>query len=228
MKSFDENTSAACAEAAAAIIGEINALKPLPLLDLNLQRASLIIVDAVNGFIREGKMASPLIESVIPPIAELLGEFKRLGASVIAFADCHGENCTEFEAFPPHCVENTSESELVDELKSIGGYKLIKKNSTNGFHESEFAEFLEANPQIDTFVVTGDCTDICVLQFCLSLKTWFTARNQKIRVIIPLNCVETYNAPWHSSDFMNIAAYKIMADSGIEFVKAIKDASINS
>lgn len=81
---------------------------------------------------------------------------------------------------------------------------------------------LVRKPKVNTFIVAGDCTDICVMQFCLTLKTWFTAQNRTSEIIVPLNCVETYDSPGHNADFMNIAAYKIMKDSGIKFVSEIK------
>jgi nicotinamidase-related amidase len=221
MKIFKENALRACSDAAAALAEEINALPELSFSELHSQNTALIIVDVINGFIREGKMSSKEIESIVGPVAEILGEFKSSAMPVIAFADCHSEDCAEFLTFPPHCTEDSSESEVVDELKKIGGYTLIKKNSHNGFIEKEFAGFLSANGNINAFIVTGDCTDICVLQFCLSLKTWYTAQNKSVRVIVPVNCVETYSAPGHNPDFMNIAAYQIMKVAGIEFVKSV-------
>ncbi len=109
----------------------------------------------------------------------------------------------------------------MDELRDKDCF-IIKKNSTNGFHEKEFMHALVSNPTVTSFVVVGDCTDICVMQLCLTLKTWFTAQNRQSEIIVPVNCVETYDSPDHNADFMNIAAYKLMKDSGIKFVSEIK------
>ncbi|MBR4097422.1 MAG: cysteine hydrolase, partial [Oscillospiraceae bacterium] len=157
-----------------------------------------------------------------PEVAKLMDKCNKAEIPVVTFADCHKEDCSEFASFPPHCIENTSESELVDELKKVGGYFLMKKNSTNGFHEKIFKQCLIQNPTTNTFIVVGDCTDICVMQFCLTLKTWYTQQNRNIDIYIPVNAVETYDAPGHDADFMNIAAYKLMKDSGIRFVKEIE------
>lgn len=223
MKKFSETAADKCRETAAEIIDEINSLPEMSLSELAPEKTALIIVDAVNGFIRHGAMADSRIESIIPPIVSLMRKCKPAGIPIAAFADCHSENCAEFSAFPPHCIENTDESEIVDEIKTEGGYTLIKKNSTNGFHEAEFAEYLEKNPDRDTFIVTGDCTDICVMQLCLALKTGFTASDKKVDIIIPADCVETYDAPWHSGDFADLAAYRLMKDSGIRFVSEFTD-----
>lgn len=202
------------------IANEINSLEAINFSDIPSEGTAMVIVDAVNGFIREGAMSSKRIESIIPNIVSLMKKCKEKSIPIAAFADCHGESCAEFSSFPPHCIKGTSESEIVDEIKAEGGYKLIEKNSTNGFHEKQFRDCLEANGK-SRFIVTGDCTDICVLQFCLSLKTYFTQKDMQSEIIIPLNCVETYDAPYHEAGFMSLAAYKILKDSGIKFVSEI-------
>ncbi|MCH5193952.1 MAG: cysteine hydrolase [Oscillospiraceae bacterium] len=223
MRKFTPETPDNCKKTASSLIEEINALPSLSISELDPKKSLLVIVDIVNGFVREGAMASPLVEDIIPPVVSLMEKCGTKKIPSVAFADCHAADCAEFSSFPPHCIKNTSESEIVDEIKKAGGYTLIEKNSTNGFHEDLFIDYLEGKPGIDTFIVTGDCTDICVLQFCLTLKTRYTAQNKNIDIIIPVNCVETYDAPWHDADFMNIAAYKLMKDSGIKFVSEIVD-----
>ncbi len=222
MRNFSAQTPDNCKNAVIELINEINGLPTMSLSDFAPEKTALIVVDVVNGFIREGAMASPLVEGIIPEVAKLMTMCNKTEIPVVAFADCHKEDCSEFASFPPHCIENTSESELVDELKKVGGYFLMKKNSTNGFHEKIFKQCLIQNPTTNTFIVVGDCTDICVMQFCLTLKTWYTQQNRNIDIYIPVNAVETYDAPNHDADFMNIAAYKLMKDSGIKFVKEIK------
>ena len=222
MRKFSAQTPDNCKNVVIELINEINGLPTMSLSDFAPEKTAMIVVDVVNGFIREGAMASPLVEGIIPEVAKLMDKCNKAEIPVVAFADCHKEDCSEFASFPPHCIENTSESELVDELKKVGGYFLMKKNSTNGFHEKIFKQCLIQNPTTNTFIVVGDCTDICVMQFCLTLKTWYTQQNRNIDIYIPVNAVETYDAPNHDADFMNIAAYKLMKDSGIRFVKEIK------
>ncbi len=222
MRKFSKETFENCGRAIRSIADEILSAGPLGISSLDPAKTEMIVVDIVNGFVRQGAMASPLVEDIIPPTASLMDKCSEKHIPIVALADCHSESCAEFSAFPPHCIENTAESELVDEIKAKGGYLLIKKNSTNGFHEDKLREHLHSSPA-NTFIVTGDCTDICVLQLCLSVKTYFTQKNEACRIIIPINCVETYDAPYHDADLMNIAAYKIMKDSGIEFVSEITE-----
>lgn len=218
---FTENCLERIAGDVKGLYDEINALPSASISDFDSKRTVAVFVDIINGFIREGAMSAPRIGDIIPHNVELLKKCNAKGILSVAFADCHSEGAAEFLSFPPHCIRGTSESEVVEELKSIGGFELIPKNSTNGFHEEKFREVLRNNPDADHFIVTGDCTDICVLQFCLGLKTHFTMNDRAVDIIIPISCVETYDAPFHGSDFTNLAAYKLLKDSGITFVKEI-------
>jgi len=118
-------------------------------------------------------------------------------------------------------MKGTAESEIVDEIKNIGGYTLIEKNSTNGFLEEAFRKWLLENPDINTFILTGDCTDICVQQFAITLKAYFNMNNKRARVIVPLNAVDTYDLGVHDRNLMNVMAAYNMIINGVEVVRDI-------
>lgn len=206
-------------------LGEIfDLLAGLPVIklkDLQPENTALIIVDMINGFVREGALASERAEKAIPSIAELSKTCDEMQITKIAFADSHTNQSPEFGAYPVHCLAGTSESEVVDELKEIGGYTLIPKNSTNGFHEEEFKKWLKDNENVNTFIVTGVCTNICIEQFALTLKTYFNKQNVKSRVIVPINTVETYDLDIHNGDLMNVMALYNMIVNGIEVVAGV-------
>lgn len=207
-------------------LGEIfDMLEKLPaiqLKDLQGEQTAFVIVDMVNGFAREGALKSPRVGGLIPEIAELSKACNELQITKLAFADCHTEASPEFDAYPAHCMIGTSEGEIVDELREIGGYTLIPKNSTNGFLEEAFQKWFKENAHINTFVITGDCTDICVQQFAITLKAWFNMQNKKARVIVPVNAVETYDFGVHDGDLMNVMALYNMLMNGIEVVVGVK------
>ncbi len=205
------------------IIDMLEKLPSIRLNDLNQKKSALVIIDMINGFIKEGALKSSRVEEIILDIAKLSATCDRLGIQKIAFADCHTEESPEFEAYPMHCIKGSYEAEIVDEIKKVGGYRLIEKNSTNGFLEEEFTRWLSENKEIDTFILTGDCTDICVLQFAITLKTWFNMKNIKARVIVPIDCVETYDLGMHDAYLMNVMALYNMIINGVEVVKTIKD-----
>lgn len=196
-------------------------LENVELNKLSAKNTVLVIVDMINGFVREGALMSKRVETLIPEIVSLSEKCDVLGIQKIAFADCHTELSPEFEAYPIHCMKETFESDVVEEIKNAGGYKLIHKNSTNGFLEDEFQSWLKQNSAVDTFIITGDCTDICVQQFAVTLKTWFNMNNRKARVIVPVNAVETYDFGMHNAELMNVIALYNMFINGVEIAEAI-------
>lgn len=208
---------------AATILQELSttlaAAPVLSLADLAPARTALVVVDMLNGFAKQGALASERVAGLIPPVARIQQHFQAQGSPILAFADAHPEDAAEFVSFPPHCIAGTPESELVDELKAVGGYTLIPKNSTNGFLEPAFQAWRAANEQIDTYVIVGDCTDICILQFALSLKADANRLNRPLRVIVPAAAVDTFDIPGHDGDFMHLTALTLMAGGGIEVVR---------
>lgn len=207
-------------------LNEINSLlEKLPVIrleDLESEKSALIIVDMINGFIREGPMMSERVEAIIPEIVELSKKCDELKIQKIAFADNHTDVSPEFDSYPRHCLKGTSESEIVDEIKAAGGYVLIPKNSTNGFLEEAFQKWLNTNDQTDTFIITGCCTDICVQQFAITLKTWFNKNNRYSRIIVPVNAVETYDLGPHDAELTNTMALYNMLINGVEVVKEVE------
>lgn len=196
-------------------------LPELSLEELPDEQTALVIIDMVNGFTREGALKSSRVEEVIPAITELSKKCDNKGISKLAFADCHSDESPEFAAYPAHCLAGTFEGEIVDEIKEVGGYTLITKNSTNGFLEEEFQKWFQENRQINNFIITGDCTDICIQQFAITLKTWFDMHNRKVRVIVPINTVETYDLGLHNGDLLNVMALYNMITNGIEIVQSV-------
>jgi nicotinamidase-related amidase len=189
--------------------------------DLEADKSALIIVDMINGFAKAGALSSSRVDALIPNIVELSKKCDELGIKKIAFADNHTEDSPEFASFPSHCLCGTEESEVVEEIKAVGNYRLIEKNSTNGFIEPAFQVWLQEHPEINHFLIVGDCTDICVLQLALTLKTHFNRINQKSRIIVPVKSVDTYDLGTHNGDLQQMMALYQMTVSDVEVVKEI-------
>lgn len=196
-------------------------LPKVELKDFQSKSTALVIVDMINGFARVGALKSPRVEALIPKIVELSKSCDRNGILKLALADCHCESSPEFNSYPTHCLTGSEEGEIVKEIEEVGGYVLVFKNSTNGFIEKDFQKWLKDNSEVDTFIITGDCTDICVEQLAITLKTWFNMHNRKTRIIVPISAVDTYDLGLHDGDFMNITALHNMAGNGIEIVSDI-------
>ena len=189
--------------------------------DLLDGKTAFIIIDMVNGFLTEGVLSSQRALSVLPAVEKLLKFSKINQLPCVAFADCHQPDCIEFNSFPVHCLKNSSESEIAPSLAKIGGFQKIHKNSTNGFFTSEFQNFLNQHSELEKIIISGVCTDICVMQFALSLKAFCNQNNKNLEIIIPVNTVETYDACNHNAELMQLIALQIMAQAGVKLVSEV-------
>lgn len=199
--------------------------KTIELSSLDKDRTALFVVDMVNGFVYSGALASPRVAAIVENVVDLNKKMK--GYKKVFFLDTHDENSLEFKSFPMHCIKGEFEAELIPELKTKDSEGqetfYIEKNSTNGFHADGFKQWIKTyEDKVDNYVITGCVTDICVLQFVLTLKTYFNEKNKSVRLIVPANTVETYDGGSHDGDLINLFALYNMHISGIEIVDKIK------
>lgn len=195
-------------------------LPSLRLEQLIEDNAVLIIVDMINGFVTEGPLASPNVLAINDRIAALARACESSGIPIAALADCHTLSSPEFSSFPPHCLEGTAETELTDQLKAVGSITRINKNSTNGMLEPRLKEWLREYGS-GTYVIVGCCTDLCVQQLALTLKTSFNRANSTSRVIVPSSCVATYDLGFHESALTGTMALYNMMLGGVELCSDI-------
>lgn len=204
------------------IYDEVNNNKSMSIYDLAADKTALIIMDMVNGFVKEGALSSDRILNINEKIADLSRVCSKLNIEKLAFADCHEADCKEFLSYPVHCLKDSNESKVTCEILNTGDITIINKNSTNGYLEPEFKQFLLKRPMLDTFIIVGDCTDICVKQFALTMKADFNRMNKDLKIIIPMNLVETYDNDSHNANLLNIISLYDMMINGIDICKEIK------
>ena len=186
------------------------------LADYDLSKTALFIVDINNGFAKEGSLYSDRIKSLINPIYEFVKPLEEKLNKIIAFTDTHDKNSVELNSYPVHCLVDTEECKVVDELLDIKNLEIIPKNSTNGF----FAMDVNILDDIDNVVVVGDCTDICIYQFAVTLKAYFNEKNINKNIVVPMNLVDTYDIPFvHPGDLLNIVFLNSMVQNGVKLIK---------
>lgn len=216
---FIKNQQAAMASLL-AIEESMKQLPRLSLADYSPDTTAIVLVDMVNGFVNQGPLASERALPIVPTIKQLVDEAEAYHK--IYLTDYHQPTAEEFKTYPPHCQAGSEETQIVKELIPIRDEKttIIKKNSTNGFLAPGFQQWLTEHQQVDTFVVTGLVTDICVMAFCLTLKAYFNQLDQSSRIMVPLTGVETFNLPetHHQPDVMNLFALYTMRMNGVELV----------
>jgi nicotinamidase-related amidase len=215
----------------------VDSLRPASLLDIqpDATRTALIAVDITNGFCNQGALASPRVKSIVQPSVDLMHTAWDYGTRNILFSyDAHEPDAAEFQSWPPHCIRGTNETEPVDEIKLLPFFEHIQlrpKNSISSSQKTDLLDRVAGMPEVDTFVVIGDCTDLCIYQLAMDLKLEANARQLLRRIIIPADCVQTYDMPIavaneinaipHPGDLMNAIFLYHMALNGVEIVRSL-------
>jgi len=215
-----------------------NGLEELPLREVvasEPERVALISIDVINGFCKSGPLASERVGRIARPVAEVFERAYALSVRHFALTqDTHDPNTPEFQVYPPHCVRGTDESEAVDELKALPFFSdvaVFPKNSISSTIGTELGAWLKERPQVDRFVVVGDCSDLCTYQAAMALRLEANAANLARRVIVPADAVDTFDTPVsvardlgikaHDGDLHHVLFLHHMAINGIEVVKQL-------
>lgn len=199
------------------------------------ERVIMISVDIVNGFCKHGPLASERVGRLAQPVADLFQRAYDAGVRNFALTqDTHDPDTPEFQAYPPHCVRGTDESEAVDELKALPFFDQIAvflKNALSSHLDTDLNAWIAARPQADRFVVVGDCTDLCTYNSAMYLRMEANARNLARRVVVPADVVDTFDTPVHVARELGIKAHDAdlhhmlflhhMAMNGVEVVKRL-------
>ena len=184
----------------------------------------LIVVDMINGFIREGNLSDERIAKIIPGCQDYIKEYLDNGRQVVAFVDSHTQESKEFGAYPVHCLAGTTESALVDELAVYSeDIRIIVKNSTNGMFAPGFKEYLDRISEYVEILIVGCCTDICVLQLALSLKAFCNEKDYDCEIVVDELACETFEIPGHEAATYNELAFGLLRSSGIKVIRGKND-----
>ncbi len=199
--------------------------KNIELSQLTKEKTALIVVDMVNGFVHQGALSSQRVKEIISNLVAI--NERTHGYKKIFFLDQHDENSVEFNNYAVHCLKDNTESDLIPELRSQevtchSNTTMIPKNSTNGFHAPGFTVWIAENEDnIENYIIVGCEVDICVSHFATTLKTYFNQRNLIRRIIVPVDCVETFDFGIHQGDLMKVISLWEMQSNGIEVVDSI-------
>ena len=185
----------------------------------------LIVVDMVKGFVNIGPMADSYINHITPEIIKLINDFENDAFAFIK--DNHEKDALEFNKYPIHCVIGTDEALLIDELQPYEQKGLVyEKNSTSTMFAPNFMNDIKNMYNLKEIVVTGCCTDICVMNLVIPLINYLDQMNRDIKVVVLKSAVETYNADWHKRDEWNDMAFKFMNQAGALIVNNYNELKV--
>ncbi|MFO1038712.1 MAG: isochorismatase family protein [Geminicoccaceae bacterium] len=202
---------------------------PIDLVDYTIvpARTGLVIVDEVNGFctVGAGNLAPTAPDE---QITRMIGETNRIARAfsrhrwpILAFLDTHEPGKPE-HPYPPHCERGTGEENLVAELAWLAeepDVVLVRKDCINGFvgaiepshtgrhgtSHNRVVDWVNGH-RLTTVLTTGICTDICVMDFVL---TMLSARNHGLMptlkdiVVYEPGCA-TYDLPVEITETLSL------------------------
>lgn len=194
--------------------------------DLKIYKKALIIVDMVNGFVKEGVLHDKQIMEAVPRQIELLEEYKKENELVIFIRDVHDTNAVEFKRFGDtiHCLEGTHEAEIIDELipyTKEDNALIFTKNSTSYMMIPELKNTLLEASNVKTYDVVGCCTDICIVNGVLPMMNYFDQINREVEVRLHEDGIETYDSLNHDRNKYSEAAYLLMEQQGVKKVRKL-------
>ena len=152
---------------------------------------AVLVIDMLRGFLEEG---NPLYcgegaRRIIPNIERLLKQEMERGSKIFFICDHHAPDDAEFQMFPPHCIADTTETEVIPELAKYAT-EIIPKRRFSGFFDTDLDERLKALAP-GKLIVCGVATNICVLH------TVANARNRDYQVEVPIKCVASFDERAH-------------------------------
>lgn len=167
-------------------------------------KTAVLIIDMQRDFIDKGApIECPGGRELIAPIQRLLSVARQKRLPVIYTQEAHRSQGVDFGREldgeePVHCVEGTPGIEIVPDLAMEQGDFLIVKRRYSAFFATDL-DLLLRGLNIDTLVLTGAATDVCVR------ATAQDAQQLNYRVIVPGECVAGTSIEQHRAALKNIS-----------------------
>lgn len=214
-----------------ALTDWFDSLEPARLADIapDPARAAVFCADMIAGFCDEGALASARVGALVAPVTSLFRRARDYGIrDFVLLEDAHDPRSPEFESFPPHCVGGTAEALTVAHLSALPfseSFVRFPKNSLSPAIGTGFDEWLANHREIQTGIVVGNCTDLCVYQLGMHLRLRANALGaQPFQVVLVANAVDTYDAGGaftHPGDFFHRVFLYHLALNGVRVVREI-------
>ncbi len=197
--------------------------------------AAIFSTDMIAAFLTLGALSSERVGALATPVATLFQQAHEYGVRhFVLLQDTHHPETPEFDAWPPHAIQGTAEAETIPELKRLpfaASFEIFEKNSLHPALGTGFDAWLDRHAAVQTAIVVGNCTDLCVYHLAMHLRLRANAHHHAaMRVILPANGVDTYDlgaaaaksgAMAHPGDFFHQVFLYHLALNGIEVVRKL-------
>jgi nicotinamidase-related amidase len=134
-----------------------------PCVEVRPGTTALIVVDMQNDFVDpRGSLCVAAARATVPAIRRLQDLARAHGLPIVYTQDWHRPDDPEFALWGPHAVADTWGAEVVPELAPRPDDLVIRKVRYDAFYGTSLDHELRQR-QIDTLIVTGTVSNICVL-----------------------------------------------------------------
>jgi nicotinamidase-related amidase len=191
-------------------------------LAVELDRAALIIIDMQRDFLEPGGFGETLgnnvalLKAAVPPLQVLLAAARKAGMLIIHTREGHRPDLSDA---PRHKVERGEPSmrigapgpmgrilirgepghDIIPELYPAPGEPVIDKPGKGAFYQTDL-ELMLKNREIDTLLVCGVTTEVCVN------TTVREANDRGLRCIVLSDCCASYFPEFHAAGLAMIKA----------------------
>lgn len=131
----------------------------------------LAVIDMQNDFI-DGALGTKEAEAIVEKVATQIRDFE---GEVVYTRDTHFEdylNTQEGKKLPvKHCIEETDGWQIREELRKLQGddTRIFDKPT---FGSVELAQYLKKMEDLQSVMLIGLCTDICVISNAIVIKAF--------------------------------------------------------
>ena len=183
--------------------------------------SAIFVIDMNNGFCEEGALADPTIKRIVPNIRKIIMDGLKRESALFFVNDKHTEDSVEIKRYAGHCI-TPREQKTIKELSIFEEYadRVFYKNSTCALFAPGMMVMLLQMKNLERIVITGCCTDICIMNFAVALRNFMDEWNVDVDIVVPINAVETFHIPnVHEREEANQFGYRVMESNGIRLVK---------
>ena len=133
-----------------------------------------IVIDMQKDFVT-GVLGSTEAAAIVPTLEQEIRNAAKEDYTIIFTRDTHQENYMETQEgrlLPvPHCIEGSDGWQIVDELSPYSCNRLVVDKPSFGSPElSQILADMNSVEGLRRIVLTGVCTDICVISNAMLIK----------------------------------------------------------
>jgi biuret amidohydrolase len=189
---------------------------------VELDHAALIIIDMQRDFLEPGGFGETLgnnvslLKAAVPPLQGVLAAARKIGMLIIHTREGHRPDLSDA---PKHKVERGEPSlrigapgpmgrilvrgepghDIIPELYPVEGEPVIDKPGKGAFYQTDL-ELMLKNREIDTLLVCGVTTEVCVN------TTVREANDRGFRCVVLSDCCASYFPEFHAAGLAMIKA----------------------